>query len=111
MPHELSPAEIRKHPVFQTLRDAAASGSAPTQRELDQLDLPPAARKSVGEAAKRVASVKLTGENAEARSTAEASAEYIIDRLAPEHQDPDYRKDPSEGPDDPAGLADQVTRW
>jgi hypothetical protein len=96
LPEDLSPPEFRRHPVTSTLRDAA-SGGVPTEAELDALKLPAAVRRQVGDAAAKAAAMRLAGQN--------------VDGLAPEFQDPDYRRPPEPDTYDPGELAESVGRW
>jgi hypothetical protein len=110
LPEDLSPPEFRRHPVTSTLRDAA-SGGVPTEAELDALKLPAAVRRQVGDAAAKAAAMRLAGQNADARDYANERATLIVDGLAPEFQDPDYRRPPEPDTYDPGELAESVGRW
>lgn len=102
----------RRHPVTQILK-GAASGSLPTQGELDALALSPAARRTVRDVASAIHAHKLAGENQHAQELADQHAGEIIAALPEEQRDPDYTRAPE--PDtfnyDPKALAAGVTRW
>jgi hypothetical protein len=100
--------QTRKHPVGQLLSHAAA-GELPTERDLDRLELSPAARRRVADAALVAVGIQAGGENHAARNHAADQAERIIGDLTPEKQSPNYLE-VDDSPDDPAGLAEQVSR-
>lgn len=105
----MKPNELRRHPVTQLLSHAAM-GELPSERELDALQLPPATRRKVSEAATVVVGIKTGGANKQARDHAQDRADQIVAGLPGEYRDPDYLKPADETPDDPAGLADLVAR-
>lgn len=98
----------RKHPVGSLLSQAA-QGDLPTEKDLDRLELPPAARRNLADAALVTVGIKAGGANAQARAFAAEKAEDIIGSLDPSRQRPDYLKT-DDTPDDPAGLAALVNR-
>ena len=105
----MKPSEFRKHPVTQLLAHSAM-GELPTEKELDQLELPPTDRRRVSDAATVIVGIKAGGENKTARDHAEDSADRIVNGLADEFQRHDYLKPADETPNDPQGLADMVSR-
>lgn len=109
MSAELTPAELRRHPVTELLVQAAG-GNLPTEADLDELRLPQEPRREVADAAALAAAAKAGGENQEARAIAREAAARIVNALPPEMQDPDYLKEPEPDVTNPADLAAQVSR-
>lgn len=73
-------SDLRRHPVY-TLLEAAALGELPREDALDQLNLPPAKRRAVSDAAIVAASLKAGGDNQSARKRAREAASEIIAAL------------------------------
>ncbi|MEX2106546.1 MAG: hypothetical protein WD810_06570 [Solirubrobacterales bacterium] len=107
---DISPGELRRHPISATLQ-AAAAGHSPTERELDALALTPAARRRVADAAKAAAATHSDGEFQAARRGAEEAAHGIVSALPSDQRDADYLRPPEPDITDPAALAEQVSGW
>jgi hypothetical protein len=107
---DLKPRDLAAHPVRVLLRHGTLGGPIRAS-EYDELELSPEHRDRVVKAAADVAALKAGGANQAARARADELAEQIVHDLPHDMQDPDYRSKPDDdGPTDPRGLADQVSR-
>jgi len=103
--------QVPRHPVTNLLQAAAASGIAPTDADLDALNLSVDERKRVAEAAATILERRAEGAFGAARSHAAEQAGEIVHRLPAEQQAADYLESPEPELTDPAELAAQVRSW
>jgi hypothetical protein len=89
-----------RHPVHTLLAEHAYHGTEPTEEELAELQLTPADRRLVSQAAREAAFAWAGGDHANANEHALQQAHEIVAALPPAQRSPRYLH----VPDDLAGL-------
>lgn len=112
IPHGLSYADFRRHPVTEALA-AASHGKRglPRKGYLDSLQLPAGARSRLNGECRKVSELYDTGQRADAWKQAQDSAAKILAELPDDYHSPGYLKDLEPDPTDrmnPAELAAHV---
>lgn len=114
LPPDMTYKDFRKHPVTQTLQNAAhGHRGLPTPRKLDGLKLPAVARMKLDAECRKVATAYDRGYRKGAWEEAKSAAAGILGDLSPGYHRPDYLTANEPDPTDnmnPAELAALIPR-